>query len=62
MLGFKWFEIAAIAIAGIESRRQICEGQFEFGGLRLKDVGAPASGMQCWKRAKGQRQTLASVA
>jgi transposase-like protein len=42
MLGFKWFRTAAIVIAGIELLRRICKGQFDLGGLRLKDRGMPA--------------------
>lgn len=37
MLGFKRFKTAAITIAGIELRRRIHKGQFNLGGLRLKD-------------------------
>jgi transposase, IS6 family len=37
MLGFKWFTTAAIVIAGIELLRRIHKGQFNLGGLRLKD-------------------------
>ena len=37
MLGFKWFTTAAIVIAGIELLRGIHKGQFNPGGLRLKD-------------------------
>ena len=42
MLGFKWFRTAAITIAGIELLRRIYKRQFDLGGLRLKDRGAPA--------------------
>jgi transposase-like protein len=37
MLGFKGFTTAAIVIAGIELLRRIHKGQFNLGGLRLKD-------------------------
>ena len=37
MLGFKWFRTAAIVIAGIELLRRIHKGQFNLGGLRLRD-------------------------
>ena len=37
MLGFKRFKTAAITIAGIELLRRIHKGQFNLGGLRLKD-------------------------
>ena len=37
MLGFKWLTTAAIVIAGIELLRRIHKGQFNLGGLRLKD-------------------------
>ena len=42
MLGFKWFTTAAIVIAGIELLRRIHKGQFNLGGLRLKDRSTPA--------------------
>jgi transposase-like protein len=42
MLGFKWFTTAAIMIAGIELLRRIHKGQFDLGGLRLKDRSTPA--------------------
>jgi transposase-like protein len=42
MLGFKWFRTAAITIAGIELLRRIHKGQFDLGGLRLKDRSTPA--------------------
>ena len=42
MLGFKWFRTAAITIAGIELLRRIHKGQFNLGGLRLKDRSTPA--------------------
>jgi len=41
MLGFKWFATAAIVIAGIELLRRIHKGQFNLGGLRLKDRSTP---------------------
>jgi transposase-like protein len=41
MLGFKWFRTAAIVIAGIELLRRIHKGQFNLGGLRLKDRSTP---------------------
>ena len=42
MLGFKWFTTAAVLIAGIELLRRIHKGQFNLGGLRLKDRSTPA--------------------
>ena len=42
MLGFKWFNTAAIVIAGIELLRRIHKGQFNFGRLRLKNSGTSA--------------------
>jgi transposase-like protein len=42
MLGFKWLTTAAIVIAGIELLRRIHKGQFNLGGLRLKDRSTPA--------------------
>jgi len=42
MLGFKWFRTAAIVIAGIELLRRIHKGQFNLGGIRLKDRSTPA--------------------
>jgi transposase-like protein len=42
MLGFKWFRTAAIIIAGIELLRRIYKGQFNLGGLHLKDRRTPA--------------------
>ena len=42
MLGFKWFTTAAVVIAGIELLRRIHKGQFNLGGLRLKDRSTPA--------------------
>jgi transposase-like protein len=42
MLGFKWFRTAAITISGIELLRRIHKGQFNLGGLRLKDKSTPA--------------------
>jgi len=42
MLGFKRFETAAITIAGIELLLRIGKGQFNLGGLRLRDRRAPA--------------------
>ena len=41
MLGFKWFTTAAIVIAGIELLRRIHKGQFDLGGLSLKDRSTP---------------------
>jgi transposase, IS6 family len=38
MLGFKWFSTAAIILAGIELLRRIYKGQFNLGGLRVKDA------------------------
>ena len=42
MPGFKWFTTAAIVIAGIELLRRIHKGQFNLGGLHLKDRSTPA--------------------
>jgi transposase-like protein len=42
MLGFKWFSTAAIMLAGIELLRRIYKGQFNLGGLHLKDRSTPA--------------------
>jgi transposase-like protein len=42
MLGFKRFRTAAITIAGVELLRRIHKGQFNLGGLRLKDRSASA--------------------
>jgi transposase-like protein len=42
MLGFKWSRIAALTISGIELLRRIHKGQFNLGGLRLKDRSTPA--------------------
>jgi transposase-like protein len=42
MLGFKRFRTAAATIAGIELQRRIHKGQFNLGGLRLKDRSTPA--------------------
>jgi transposase-like protein len=42
MLGFNWFTTASIVIAGIELLRRIHKGQFNPGGLRLKDRSTPA--------------------
>ena len=42
MLGFKRFRTAAITISGIELLRRIHKGQFNLGGLRLKDRSTPA--------------------
>ena len=42
MLGFNWFTTAAITISGIELLRRIHKGQFNPGGLRLKDRSTPA--------------------
>jgi transposase-like protein len=42
MLGFKWFRTAEITISGIELLRRIHKGQFNLGGLRLKDRSTPA--------------------
>ena len=42
MLGLKWFTTAAVVIAGIELLRRIHKGQFNLGGLRLKDRSTPA--------------------
>jgi transposase-like protein len=42
MLGFKRFDYAAIAIAGVELLRRIHKGQFALGHLRLKEQAAPA--------------------
>jgi transposase-like protein len=42
MLGIKWFSAAAIILAGIELLRRIYKGQFNLGGLRLKDRSTPA--------------------
>ena len=42
MLGLKWFTMAAVVIAGIELLRRIHKGQFNLGGLRLKDRSTPA--------------------
>ena len=42
MLGFKGFGTAAITIAGIELSRRIHKGQFNLGGLRLKDRSTPS--------------------
>jgi transposase-like protein len=42
MLGFKWFRMAAIAIAGIELRRRIHKGQLDFRGSRFKGGSTPA--------------------
>src|SRR5277367_6483382 len=42
MLGFKRFRTAAVTIAGIELLRRIRKGQFNLGGLRLKDRSTPA--------------------
>jgi transposase-like protein len=43
MLGFKRFRTAAITISGIELLRRIHKGQFNLGGLRLKDRSTPAA-------------------
>jgi transposase-like protein len=43
MLSFKWFRTAAITISGIELLRRIHKGQFNLGGLRLKDRSTPAA-------------------
>jgi len=42
MLGFKRFRTAAITISGIELLRRIHKGQFNLGGLCLKDRSTPA--------------------
>jgi transposase-like protein len=42
MLGLQRFRTAAITIAGIELSRRIQKGQFNLGGLRLKDNSTPA--------------------
>ena len=42
VLDFKWFRTSAITISGIESLRRIHKGQFNLGGLCLKDRGTPA--------------------
>ena len=42
VLGFKWFKMASIVIAGIELLRRINKGQFNLGRLRLKDRSTPA--------------------
>jgi transposase-like protein len=42
MLGFKRFDTAAITIAGIELLLRIGKGQFNLGGLRLRNRRAPA--------------------
>jgi transposase-like protein len=42
MLGFKQFRTAAITIAGVELLHRIHKGQFNLGGLRLKDRSTPA--------------------
>jgi transposase-like protein len=41
MLGFKGFRTAAITISGIELLRRIYKGQFNLGGLCLKDRSTP---------------------
>jgi transposase-like protein len=42
ILGFKWFAMAAIVIAGVELLRRIRKSQFDLGGLRLKGRSTPA--------------------
>jgi hypothetical protein len=42
MLGLQRFRTAAITITGIELSRRIQKGQFNFGGLRIKDKSASA--------------------
>ena len=42
MLGFRRFRTAAITISGLELLRRIHKGQFNLGGLRLKDRSTPA--------------------
>lgn len=42
MLGFKWFRMAAITIAGVELLWRIQKAQFDFGALHLKDRSMPA--------------------
>ena len=42
VLGFKWFKMASIVIAGIELLRRINKGQFKLGRILLKDSTTPA--------------------
>jgi hypothetical protein len=43
MLGFKRSRTAAITIVGVELLRGIHKGQFDLGGLHLKDRSTPAA-------------------